>query len=113
MDRKKAGARYRALRNMTVARGCTKPEADVAKRLADALAKKFGFADTPISNSWRPDFDIRWERTERRAAIKFRWEYRTCGKSACHCMRGYGKHGPYKYGKVRIGNKVNSIYYGT
>lgn len=113
MDRKKAEARYRALRNMTVARGCTQNEADIAKRLADTLAKKFGFADTPVTQSWRPDFDVRWERAERRAATKFRWEYRRCGKQNCHCARGGRGHGPYKYGKVRVGNKVNSIYLGT
>lgn len=112
MDRTKALARWRALCNMTVARGCTVHEAAVAKRLADALAKKFGFADTPASDSFRPDFDKRYERAEARAATKFRWEYRTCGKMRCHCMKHGTKHGPYKYGKVRHGAKVSSVYLG-
>lgn len=112
MDRKKAEARYRALRNMTEARGCSPNEAAIAKRLADALQKKFGLDDAPVSDSFRPDFDLRWERAEQKAAMRYAWEYRSCGKRRCHCMRYGTKHGPYKYGKVRRGNSVNSIYLG-
>lgn len=112
MDKAKALSRWRALCNMTVARGCTVPEAAVAKRLADALAKKFGFANTPVSDSFRPNFDARYERAEARAAMRFAWEFRACGKARCHCMKFGTKHGPYKYGKVRRGAKVSSVYLG-
>jgi|SRR5579864_767014 len=112
MDRNKAQARWRALCNMTVASGCTVHEAEVAARLAKALASKWGFADTPVSDRWRDDFDARYERAEARAAMRYAWEYRTCGKARCRCMRIGDKHGPYKYGKVRRGNHVYSIYLG-
>lgn len=112
MDRNKAHARWKALLNMTVARGCTPHEAEVAARLAKALASKWGFADTPVTDRWREDFDARYERAEARAAMRYRWEYRTCGKARCRCMRGGAKHGPYKYGKVRSGRKVSSVYLG-
>src|ERR1700730_8311134 len=110
MDRKKAEARYRALRNMTEARGCNPNEAAIAKRLADALQKKCGLEDAPVSDSFRPDFDARWERAAAKAAMRWNWEYRTCGKARCRCMRGGSPHGPYKYGKVRRGATVCSVY---
>jgi len=112
MDRNKAHARWKALCNMTVARGCTVHEAEVAARLAKALAAKFGFADAPAADHWRGDFDSRYERAEARAAMHFKWEYRSCGKARCHCMKFGTKHGPYKYGKVRRGKHVASVYLG-
>lgn len=112
MDKAKAYTKWRALCNMTEARGCTKHEAETAKKFADVLAKKFGFADTPTAERWRPDFDARYARAEAKAAMRYGWEYRRCWKARCRCMRGGAPHGPYKYGKVRRGNKVNSVYLG-
>lgn len=99
---------------MTEARGCTKHEAATAARLAAALAKKWGFDNDPHQRQWRPDFDSRFARAEQRAATRWAWEYRKCGKKRCHCATtASGKgHGPYKYGKRREGLKVRSVYMG-
>lgn len=98
---------------MTTARGCTVHEADTAHRLAAALAARFGFGNVPPATHWRPDFEQRFERAEQRAAGRFAWEYRRCGKSRCWCARARRKtHGPYRYGKKRIGRKVVSLYIG-
>lgn len=97
---------------MTVARGCTPHEAATAKRLADVLAAKFGFKDAATQAPPPPaDFHARYARAEKRAARRFNWEYRKCGKPNCHCARG-GAHGPYKYAKVREGRVVCSVYLG-
>jgi hypothetical protein len=113
MDKRQAAYRkWKALLNLTVERGCTMHEADTAKRLADLMAKNYGFAREAEPEAFRPDFDARWKRAEQRAAMRWRWEYRSCGKAACHCMRELTKHGPYKYGKVRKGRKVSSVYLG-
>lgn len=112
MDEHKARTRWQALLRMTVARGCSVHEAEVAARLAGVLAKRWGFADTP-TQPFRPDFDDRFSRAQSKAAQRFNWEYRKCGKANCHCFAGgRQRHGPYKYGKVRRGHKVNSIYLG-
>lgn len=109
--RSKALRKWRALLNLTVQRGATMHEAAVAAKLAKALAAKFGFGNTD-KRDFREDFASRFARAEQRAARRWAWEYRTCGKGRCHCMRGDGKHGPYKYGKKRTGRKVVSIYVG-
>ena len=97
---------------MTVDRGCTVPEAHTAKRLASVLAAKWGFGDADL-RPFRDDFYARYAAAEKRAAGRFAWEYRRCGKRACHCMRTAGPgHGPYKYGKRRDGKTVRSIYMG-
>jgi hypothetical protein len=53
-----------------------------------------------------------YARREQDAAKRFGWEYRSCGKPKCHCMKEGTKHGPYKYRKVRVGKTVKSIYGG-
>src|SRR5271156_4850291 len=53
-----------------------------------------------------------YARREEEARIRFGWEYRSCGKPNCHCMKEGTKHGPYKYRKVRKGKTVTSIYGG-
>lgn len=113
MTREQAKRKFNALRNMTEARGCTKHEAATAAHLASTLAKKWGFGSAS-SQRWRPDFDSRFARAEQRAAARWNWEYRKCGKTNCHCSRastGRG-HGPYKYAKRREGAKVRSVYIG-
>lgn len=112
MDTRTARSKWEALQRMTVERGCSIHEAATAKRLADALAKKYGFADTPPTERWRPDFDTRYARAEKKAAARAGWEYRTCGKDRCRCMRGGAPHGPYRYAKRREGKTVRSIYMG-
>src|SRR5258708_6980072 len=111
MTQEQAWTKYNALLRMTVDRGCTTHEAATAARIAAALAARFGFGDTQPKSHHRPEWDDRFARAEKRAAIKWRWEYRRCGKGNCHCARG-GRHGPYKYGKKRKGRKVVSIYVG-
>jgi len=113
MDREDARRRIAALLKMTVARGCTPAEAATARRLAETLAQKHGFTiRTRESASERPDFEARYQRAEGRAAARFNWEFRTCGKKSCRCMNGGAKHGPYKYSKQRVGKTVRSIYRG-
>jgi hypothetical protein len=113
MTRDEAHRKYKSLLNMTEARGCTSHEATTARRLAAALAQKWGFADPNTGRSWRPDFDSRFARAEQHAAARWKWEYRRCGKKRCWCARAAAKtHGPYKYGKRREGRKVRSIYMG-
>lgn len=53
-----------------------------------------------------------FKRREEEARKRFDWEYRSCGKRNCHCMKEGTKHGPYKYRKVRKGKTVTSIYGG-
>lgn len=113
MDRVAAKRRIESLLRMTVARGCTEPEAATARRLADVLAAKYGFKINRPASAPRPNFDERFERAERKAAARFKWEYRRCGKGNCHCARAATPpHGPYRYGKKRTGRKVSSVYYG-
>lgn len=113
MTHAQAKRKYDALLNMTAARGCTPHEAKSAARLAKALAKKYGFAAPASQTSWRPNFDERYARAEERAASRFGWEYRKCGKDNCHCARSRSKgHGPYRYAKRREGRTVRSIYMG-
>jgi uncharacterized protein DUF6788 len=86
-----------ALRRMDVAHGCTASEAasarEAIKRIEARVAQ--GEARTRVTR----------EEIRRRG-----WEFRTCGKKACHCMRGGAAHGPYRYEKRRTGKKVSSIY---
>lgn len=113
MTKEEAKRKCDALRRMTVARGCTPHEAETARRLADQLAKKFGFASSAPQDTYRPDFDSRFHRAENRAASRFSWEYRKCGKPNCHCARASSpSHGPYKYRKERDGKTVRSVYIG-
>ena len=98
---------------MTVERGCTPHEAATAAKLARALGQKWGFVEPRPRAEYRPDFDDRFKRAESRAAARWSWEYRRCGKKRCHCARAASpSHGPYKYGKRRDGRKVVSVYYG-
>ena len=113
MTRTEAQRRYDSLRRMTTARGCTIHEAATAARLAHTLAKRYGLEDVVESREWRADFAARYTRAEQRAATRFKWEYRRCGKQRCHCAsRGDRGHGPYRYSKKREGRKVRSIYLG-
>lgn len=41
----------------------------------------------------------------------WRSEYRTCGKSNCHCADGELLHGPYWYRSVRKGDRVSKQYW--
>lgn len=116
MTREEAQRKWNQLHKMTVERGCTQAEADTARRLAAALAARFGFGQRDSESqesprSSRPNWDARYERAERKAARRWRWEYRRCGKKNCHCVNDKG-HGPYKYAKVRQGKTVRSIYVG-
>ena len=112
MDKHRAQARYNALRNMTVDRGCTAHEAATAARIAAVLARQYGLVEEQPQAPARDEFDVRFARAEARAAYTYAWEYRTCGKRRCRCMRGGSPHGPYKYSKRRRGKKVVSIYRG-
>ena len=112
MDTQQARRKWDSLRRMTKERGCSEHEAATARRLADALAKKYGFADAQPSTPFRQDFDTRFNRAAERAATRFRWEYRKCGKSTCWCARCAPGHGPYKYHKERDGKTVRSVYLG-
>lgn len=56
--------------------------------------------------------EAEFARREEEARKRFGWEYRSCGKRNCHCMKEGTKHGPYKYRKVRKGKTVTSIYGG-
>lgn len=111
MDRAAAYRKWQTLARMTTARGCTPPEAATAARLAKALAGRWGFGGSTRSYDLRRDFETRYRRAEGRAARRWAWEYRTCGKPTCHCYRGHA-HGPYKYAKRREGGTVRSIYLG-
>ena len=113
MTREQARRKYDSLTRMTMARGCTSHEAETARRLAAALAARWGFDDSRAAREWRQDFDARFARAEARAAIRFNWEYRRCGKKRCRCAASLAtRHGPYKYGKKRTGRKVSSVYVG-
>jgi hypothetical protein len=113
MTREDAKRKYDALRKMTVDRGCSKHEAATAARLAEQLARKWGFTGAPAADNFRPNFDDRFSRAESRAARRHGWEYRRCGKTNCWCSAtSKGGHGPYKYAKQRHGRKVVSIYIG-
>lgn len=119
MDRTSALRKWAKLRQITVERGATVHEAATAAKLVAVLQAKYGFAvtDAPTPEPeqqrvWRDDFDVRFRRAEQRAATRWNWEYRQCYKRSCHCMRGGSPHGPYKYAKVRNGQKVSSIYLG-
>ena len=128
-----------SLKNMTVARGCTEPEASTAKAFADRLDRMYGFsAEASFRSTREPDERTRrwqeyvrrreasrpertatkrkeYERDYQEAAKKFRWEGRKCGKSNCWCYGSPGYHGPYKYRKERYGFKnrrVHSVYLG-
>lgn len=111
MTREQAKRKYDTLTRMTTANGCSSHEAATAKRLAATLAAKFGFDSKPHHSQYRDDFSSRFARAEKRAAIRWNWEYRRCGKRNCHCAKG-GRHGPYKYSKRREGKKVVSVYIG-
>ena len=113
MTRLEAKRKIESLLRMKVSRGATPAEEATARRLAEALASKFGFSIRPLRTEWRPDFDQRFARAEKRAGMRFNWEYRRCWKPRCHCMRTSGQgHGPYRYGKKRSGRRVHSIYLG-
>ncbi len=113
MDVGKARRKRQALLRMTVDRGCTEHEARTAARLAAALEGRYGFAPDAATREYRAGFEARYARAEARAAVRFKWEYRRCGKARCHCARASSPaHGPYKYGKRREGRKVRSIYIG-
>lgn len=112
MDVARARMKWRALQRMTVECGCSPHEAATAVRLADVLAKKYGLTDDVARAPWRKDFDARFSGAQAKAAHRYGWEFRTCGKARCHCMRGGAPHGPYKYRKERRGETVNSIYRG-
>lgn len=113
MTREQAKRKYEGLRRMTTARGCTSHESATAIRLAAALAKRWGFDMPPSATEFRPDFESRFKRAEQHAAMRFRWEYRRCGKPRCRCAGAQGdRHGPYRYGKKREGRKVRSVYIG-
>ncbi len=93
---------------MTVERGCTSPEAATAARLARSLDLRYGFTGEEHPET---GFEERHAAQEARAAMRWRWEYRRCGKGNCWCMRTRGPgHGPYKYGKRRTGRYVTSVY---
>lgn len=111
MDRTAAYRKWQTLARMTTARGCTPAEAATAARLAKVLAGKWGFGGSTRSYDVPPGFSTRYQRAERRAARRWAWEYRTCGKPRCRCAHG-DKHGPYKYAKRRDGGTVRSIYLG-
>jgi hypothetical protein len=110
--REQAYRKWKALLNMTEARGCSKHEAETARRLAGALSTQWGFNREP-QPTHRPDFPGRYARAERTAARNWRWEYRKCGKDSCWCATATQGHGPYKYGKRREGKTVRSIYMGS
>lgn len=113
MNRTGAKRKIEALLRMTVERGCTKGEAATARRMAESLAAKWGFTIRPrTSGEKKPDYDERFREAEKKAAARWGWEYRSCGKKSCHCMRDGSKHGPYKYRKRRDGKKISSIYGG-
>lgn len=98
---------------MTTANGCTEHEARTAAGLADVLNKRWGFTAPAEPSSFREPFDERFARAEQKAGLRYRWEYRRCGKARCRCAgRNAPRHGPYKYAKQRRGRKVVSIYGG-
>lgn len=111
-DREAARRKWRSLLRMTVARGCTQPEADTAALLAHRLDLRYGFTgETPAHPE--SGFAERHAADERRAAMRWKWEYRRCGKPNCWCMGTTRPgHGPYKYGKRRSGTYVTSVYIG-
>lgn len=113
MTSRAAQRKYDSLCRMTVANGCTEHEARTAARLATQLAQRFGFRVDGPTKAYREGFEERFARAEKRAAMRWRWEYRRCGKARCRCA-GPGKpaHGPYKYAKQRRGRKVVSVYIG-
>lgn len=112
MTRDEAMARYRALGNMTVARGCTEPEAATAARLRRMIDEEWNFSSEqvrrgPIPNKGEAE---RWYWAN---VMVWNWEHRKCGKKNCWCAGAARGHGPYKYAKRRVGKKVASIYLGT
>ena len=110
MTPEQARKKWNTLRNITVERGCSKHEAATAQRLARQLEQKYGLGSTKQHAKYREGFEDRFKRAEKRAAVRWRWEYRQCGK-CCKCAFGF-PHGPYKYSKQRRGKKVVSIYIG-
>lgn len=113
MTREQARRKFDGLNRMTESAGCTHHESETARRLATVLAKRWGFDQAAVNRAWRKDFDERYTRGEKRAAMRFRWEYRRCGKTRCHCAGpGATRHGPYRYGKKRDGKTVRSVYIG-
>jgi hypothetical protein len=111
MDRDSAFRKYKALLNMTEARGCSEAEASSAAALAKQLAGKWNFAHEPAPDAaaWT---DRVWQPKYEKASQTFHWEYRKCGKPACWCRHAKYSHGPYRYHKKRIGKKVVSVYLG-
>jgi len=111
MTREQAYSMWRSLKNMTVARGCTEPEAATAAKMRDRLDQAWGFSggeqvppQPEVVNQFWSDLG--------KAAGNWKWEFRRCGKRNCHCMKGGHPHGPYRYAKQRHGRRVNSIYLG-
>src|SRR5260370_20953026 len=112
MNQSQAQRKYDKLREIRGERGEGEHEAATAGRLALALARQYGLSDAAPGAPAREEFDARFRRAEARAAYTYAWEYRTCGKPRCRCMRVGYRHGPYKYSKRREGKKVVSIYRG-
>jgi hypothetical protein len=113
MTKNEAYTKWKLLQFMTVDRGCAPPGGATAARLAAALAARWGFTEAAQeSTRARPDWESRYSRAEAHAARRWHWEYRTCGKRRCRCMRAGLKHGPYRYAKQRKGRQVKSIYLG-
>jgi hypothetical protein len=113
MDRATAHRKWHALGRMTIEHGCTPAEEWTARRLRARLAAKWGFEREPARRTNRLDRDVaNFYRAERAAARRWRWEYRSCGKPRCRCMRRGQRHGPYKYAKQRDGATVRSVYLG-
>ena len=111
MNREQAQRRFDALSRMTVARGCSLAEAATAATIAQRIARTFGFGGE--KRHW-------WEKSApvaqdmHKAAERFGWEYRRCGKKRCWCARRplHQAHGPYRYRKQRRGSHVHSVYVG-
>src|SRR5438552_12078775 len=109
MDRAAAYRKWQTLCRMTVERGCSQAEAEAAARLAARLATRWLTDAGPTTP--QADDETVYARAEQRAAQRWHWEYRRCGKPRCRCNDGH-LHGPYKYTKRREGQRVRSIYLG-
>src|SRR5712691_2436179 len=86
MNRIQAERRYAALLRMTAKRGCTEAEAATAREIARRIAILWhlGVAqDGPGKAAASGVAQDEWK-----AASRFGWEYRRCGRRNCWC---YGK----------------------
>ncbi|MGB2711412.1 MAG: hypothetical protein WBC33_07830 [Conexibacter sp.] len=64
-----ARRKYESLQRMSTANGCTPGESSTAARLADALAKKYGFVGVESGGRWRVDFEESGAPGSTRAAV--------------------------------------------